>query len=87
MASKCYGRLYIGSTSDRIKRVSEYKNKVILERFTAQYNGHVLIYYAPHGNDMPHRAQHFKNWGKKWKLNLIKNVNPKWNDLYEEIGR
>ena len=38
------GTLYVGSTSDRIKRVWEHKNKVIPSRFTAQYNVHMLVY-------------------------------------------
>jgi putative endonuclease len=65
------------------------KNKVIPESFTAQYNVHMLVYYELHGNDMEaaHREQRFKNWCRKWKLNWIENVNPKWNDLYEEICR
>jgi putative endonuclease len=89
MASKRNGTLYVGSTSDLIKRVWEHKNKVRPESFTAQHNVHMLVYYELHGNYMEaaHREQRFKNWCRQWKLNLIENVNPKWNDLYEEICR
>ena len=57
--------------------------------FTAQYNVHMLVYYELHGNYMEaaRREKRFKNWCRKWKLNLIEGVNPKWNDLYEEICR
>jgi putative endonuclease len=89
MASKRNGTLYVGSTSDLIKRVWEHKNNVISESFTAQYNVHMLVYYEIHGAYMEaaRREQRFKNWCRKWKLNLIEKVNPKWNDLYEEICR
>jgi putative endonuclease len=47
----------------------------------------MLVYYELHGNyiEAARREQRFKNWCRKWKLNLIENVNPKWDDLYEEI--
>ena len=31
------------------------------------------------------REARFKNWCRKWKLNLIEEFNPTWRDLYEEI--
>jgi putative endonuclease len=48
MASKRNGTLYVGSTSDLIKRVWEHKNNVRRESFTAQYNVHMLVYYELH---------------------------------------
>lgn len=47
-----------------LKRVWEHKNKVIPERFTAQYNVPMLVYYELHGNymEVAHREQRFKNW-------------------------
>ncbi|WP_195911747.1 GIY-YIG nuclease family protein, partial [Legionella pneumophila] len=47
MASKRNGTLYVGSTSDLIKRVWEHKNKVI-PGFSARYNVHILVYYEVH---------------------------------------
>lgn len=86
MASKRNGTLYIGSTSDVIKRVWEHKNKVI-DSFTAQYNVHVLVYYEVHETyaEAARREKRFKNWRRQWKLNLIETLNPEWRDLYEEI--
>ena len=63
MANKRNGTLYLGSTSDLIKRIWEHKNKVI-PGFTAQYNVHMLLYYEIHGNDVEaaRREKPFKNW-------------------------
>ena len=85
----CWNSIYEQSTSALIKRVWEHKNSVIPERFTAQYNVHMLVYYEMHETymEVASREQRFKNWCRKWKLNLIEKVNPKWNDLYEEICR
>jgi len=49
LASKRNGTLYVGSTSNLIKRIWEHKNKVILG-FTAKYNVNQLVYYEAHQN-------------------------------------
>jgi putative endonuclease len=89
MASKRNGTLYVGSTSDLIKRIWEHKNNVIPTSFTAQYNVHMLVYYELHDTyvEAARREQRFKNWRRQWKLNLIENLNPTWDDFYEEICR
>ncbi len=86
MASQRNGTLYVGSTSDLIKRVWEHKNKVI-SGFTAQYNVHMLVYYETHSTyiEATRREKRFKNWCRQWKINLIEQINPEWFDLYEEI--
>ena len=86
MASKRNGTLYVGSTSDLIKRVWEHKNK-LTPGFTAKYNVHILVYYETHETyvEAARREKRFKNWCRQWKLNLIENLNPEWGDLYEEI--
>ena len=60
---------------------------MIPSSFTAQYNVHMLVYYETHGtySEAARREARFKNWCRKWKLNLIEEVNPTWRDLYEEI--
>ena len=86
MASKRNGTLYVGSTSDLIKRVWEHKNKII-PGFTAQYNVHMLVYYETHSTyiEAARREKRFKNWRRQWKINLIEALNPAWHDLYENI--
>ncbi|HAU0779380.1 TPA: GIY-YIG nuclease family protein, partial [Legionella pneumophila] len=70
MASKRNGTLYVGSTSDLIKRVWEHKNKVI-PGFSARYNVHILVYYEVHETyiEAARREKRFKNWCRQWKLN------------------
>ena len=86
LSSKRNGTLYVGSTSDLIKRVWEHKNNVV-SGFTARYSVHQLVYYEIHQNiyEAARREKRFKNWCRKWKLNLIESFNPTWRDLYEEI--
>lgn len=86
MASQRNGTLYVGSTSDLIKRVWEHKNKII-PCFTARYNVTMLVYYEIHTTylNAAQREKRFKNWCRHWKLNLIENVNPNWEDLYKNI--
>lgn len=86
LASQRNGTLYIGSTTNLLKRVWEHRNNVILG-FTSKYNIHQLVYYEVHQDIMEaaRRERRFKNWCRKWKLNLIEKHNPTWRDLYAEI--
>jgi putative endonuclease len=86
LSSQKNGTLYIGSTSDLIRRVWEHKNKVI-RGFTERYNVNQLVYYEMHDLyvEAARREKRFKNWSRQWKLNLIEAFNPDWNDLYQEI--
>jgi putative endonuclease len=86
LASRYHGTLYIGSTSNLIKRIWEHKNKII-PGFTSKYNVHQLVYYEEHLNilDAAQREKRLKEWHRQWKINLISSVNPTWQDLYNEI--
>jgi len=86
MASQCNGTLYVGSTSDLVKRIWEHKNNLI-PGFTAKYTIHLLVYYEVHNcySEAARREKRIKNWGRQWKLHLIERMNPTWCDLYEEI--
>jgi len=77
---------YIGMTSDLPKRIWEHKNKVA-DGFTKKYNIDQLVYYETF--DGPENAikreKRLKKWNRAWKMKIIEEQNPKWNDLYEEI--
>lgn len=78
--------LYIGVTSDLTKRIWEHKNKCI-EGFTKKYGLNKLIYYEV-ANDIVsaiNREKQLKRWYREWKINLIKEFNPTYEDLYEKI--
>jgi putative endonuclease len=86
VASKCNGTLYIGVTSDLVKRIWEHKNNMV-EGFTKHYNVHRLVWYELHESmeSAITREKRIKNWKRKWKLELIESRNPKWQDLYRRI--
>jgi putative endonuclease len=86
LASKPNGTLYVGSTSNLIQRIWQHKNNVI-PGFTAKYGVHQLVYYEEQGDlmEMARREKRFKNWCREWKINLIREFNPGWRDLYDEI--
>jgi len=86
LASKRNGTLYIGVTSDLIKRTWEHKNDSV-EGFTKRYRVHRLVYYELH-EDMEsaiRREKQMKQWNRGWKLELIEKQNPDWRDLWEGI--
>jgi putative endonuclease len=86
LASKRNGTLYIGVTSDLVKRVWEHKNDMI-EGFTKRYGVHQLVWFEMHDNmeSAIRREKQLKEWKRKWKLELIESKNSDWQDLYHKI--
>ena len=86
LTNKPNGTLYIGVTSDLIKRVYEHKNS-IHEGFTKKYNTKNLVYYEVYENieEAIKREKQLKKWNRDWKIKLITDFNPQWDDLYERI--
>jgi len=86
MASSRNGTLYIGVTSDLVKRVWQHKNDVV-KSFTNNYKVHLLVWYEPHQDIAVaiSREKALKKWNRIWKLRLIEQSNPDWQDLYEQL--
>ncbi len=86
LSSKRNGTLYIGVTSDLVKRVWEHKNDII-EGFTKRYCVHILVWFERHESmeSAIMKEKQLKGWRRKWKLELIESVNPDWMDLYQTI--
>lgn len=86
LASKRNGTLYIGITSDLVKRVWEHKSDLV-EGFTKQYQVHQLVWYEPSQNmeSAITREKQLKEWKRQWKVELIEKTNPYWNDLYPNL--
>lgn len=86
LASKRNGTLYIGVTSNLVKRIWEHKNNMV-EGFTKRYNVHRLVWYELHASmeSAITREKRVKNWKRKWKLELIERGNPEWLDLFNKI--
>ena len=87
LASKRNGTLYTGMTNDLLKRVFEHKNKYI-SGFTHKYNVSRLVYFEQHEIRLEaiHRERQIKKWNRKWKLELIEESNPDWEDLYNKLS-
>ena len=86
LASKKNGTLYVGVTSDLVKRVWEHKQDLV-DGFTKKYEVHTLVYFEQH-EDMIQamtREKQIKKWKRTWKLSLIEESNPDWRDLWDEI--
>ena len=86
LSSERNGTLYIGVTSDLIKRVWEHKSDFV-EGFTKQHQAHDLVWYEVHESmeSAIVREKQLKEWKRQWKLDLIEKANPYWNDLYPTI--
>ncbi len=84
MASQRNGTLYIGVTNDITRRVYEHRSDLI-EGFTKKYKVHLLVYFEEFNNaeSAIMREKQLKKWNRKWKLRLIENINPEWDDLYK----
>ncbi len=86
LASSRNGTLYIGVTSDLVKRIWEHKNDFV-PGFTNKYAVHRLVWYEIH-EEMESailREKQLKKWKRIWKLRLIEDKNADWNDLFESI--
>ena len=80
------GTLYIGVTSNLRKRIREHREGFV-DGFTKKYNVHMLVYYELF-EDMPNaitREKRLKKWNRAWKIRLIEEKNPRWDDLWSQI--
>jgi putative endonuclease len=87
LASKLYGSLYIGVTSDLMLRLSQHRG-AISPGHTAKYAIYRLVHFEM-CSDMEHaikREKQLKNWHRPWKTNLINEQNPHWEDLAVGLG-
>ena len=83
LASDRNGTLYVGVTSDLIKRVWEHQHELV-PGFTKRYSVHDLVWYKLHDSmeSAIAREKTIKEWKRRWKLELIERENPEWKDLY-----
>ncbi len=86
LASKRNGTLYVGSTSDIVRRIYEHKNDLV-RGFTKKYGIHRLVYLEECADREAAltRERQIKEWKRRWKLEVIEKENPEWDDLYEKI--
>ena len=86
LASSKRGTLYVGVTSNLVRRVFEHKNN-LGSRFTKTYKIHNLVYYETTDDVLSAitKEKQLKKWKRKWKINLIEAQNPGWMDLYLDL--
>lgn len=86
LASGWNGTLYVGVTSNLIKRVWEHKNDVV-EGFTKRYRVHDLVWFEQHETmeSAILREKAIKAWKRPWKITLIETANPTWQDIYSSL--
>ncbi|TNE63855.1 MAG: GIY-YIG nuclease family protein [Alphaproteobacteria bacterium] len=87
LASAYKGTLYIGVTSDLVRRVWEHRNHVV-EGFTKDYAVSRLVWFEVHANAEAaiRREKRLKRYKRDWKVELIEAENPNWDDLFERIS-
>ena len=87
LASDRNGTLYIGVTNNLIRRIYQHKHEST-DGFTKKYRVKTLVYFEIFDTALNaiSREKQLKNWRREWKLNLIEQSNPYWNDLYPQIA-
>jgi putative endonuclease len=86
LASGRYGTLYIGVTSDLIRRVWQHREG-LADGFTKKYGVKQLFWFETHSDIVQAitREKQLKEWRRAWKLELIHQHNPLWRDLYGDL--
>jgi len=86
LASGLNGTLYIGLTSDLVKRIWQHREG-LAEGFTKRYGIKDLVWYEVHSEitEAIRREKQIKKWDRSWKVELIQESNPGWRDLYADI--
>ena len=86
LASERNGTLYVGVTSDLVKRIYEHKHN-LADGFTKKYGIKMLVWFEMTNNISVAitREKQVKKWNCLWKLRLVDQSNPEWRDLYSDI--
>lgn len=86
VASRRNGTIYIGVTTDLPKRAWQHREGLV-EGFSKRYGCKMLVWYEPHDEieQAIRREKQMKEWRRSWKLRVIEEMNPNWDDLFETI--
>jgi putative endonuclease len=87
LADRVGGTLYIGVTNDLVRRVHEHRSKLV-EGFTKKYDVVKLVYFEQFDDpeNAIKREKRLKKWSRAWKIRLIEESNPNWEDLYPAVA-
>jgi len=86
MTNRPNGTLYVGVTADLPRRIWEHRQGAA-DGFTKKYGLKRLVYAEPHDaiEGAIQREKNIKHWPRKWKVRLVLDANPDWNDLYDQL--
>ncbi len=81
LASGRHGTLYVGVTNDLARRIFEHKEQ-LTEGFTSRYGVTRLVWYESYNQitEAIAREKELKKWRRDWKIWLIEEMNPEWED-------
>jgi putative endonuclease len=87
LASKKHGTLYLGVTNDIVRRLHEHRTKAV-KGFTSRYGVDKLVWFEIYDDTETAiaREKELKKWRRDWKIRLIEEQNPEWNDLFAGIS-
>lgn len=88
VTDKPYGTLYTGVTSNLARRIWEHKES-LYHGFTKRYGLKLLAYYEVQDTAEAAiiREKQIKKWYRRWKIELVQEINPTWRDLYLEFNQ
>jgi len=83
LANRKNGTIYLGVTSDLTGRLEEHKSKHNPHSFSAKYGTTRLVWFERHTliADAIAREKTMKGWPRQWKINVIEQDNPNWDEL------
>jgi putative endonuclease len=86
LTNQKFGTIYIGVTSNLVKRIYEHKNK-LMKGFSQKYDLTNLVYYEVIEDIAVAitREKQLKKFSRNKKLQLITRFNIDWKDLYDFI--
>jgi putative endonuclease len=86
MAHKRNGTIYLGVTSNLQQRIWQHREGVV-EGFTKENACKILVWYEAYDDlqEARRRELQMKKWNRLWKLRVIEEMNPDWNDLFESL--
>lgn len=86
LSNKKNGTLYVGVTSNLVQRIWTHKQKNITG-FSERYQLTTLVYFETCDDIVTaiQREKQIKKWRRAWKIRLIEQRNPHWEDLFPQI--
>jgi len=87
LASKKHGTLYLGVTNDIVRRTHQHRTDAA-KGCTSRYGIHKLVWFEIYDDGLTAiaREKELKKWRRDWKIRLIEEQNPAWDDLFPGIS-